>query len=57
MVTPLDENKEISEAAFRMLVNHLINGGVHGVFPSGETLKASEDYRNEGFERRLDGYA
>jgi 4-hydroxy-tetrahydrodipicolinate synthase len=35
MATPTDENEEISEAAPRMLVNHLINGGVHGVFPMG----------------------
>jgi 4-hydroxy-tetrahydrodipicolinate synthase len=35
MVTPLDEKEELNEAALRRLVNHLIEGGVHGLFPVG----------------------
>ena len=32
MVTPLDENEALNESALRRLVNHLIEGGVHGLF-------------------------
>jgi 4-hydroxy-tetrahydrodipicolinate synthase len=35
MVTPLDQNEEIDEARLRNLVNYLIDGGVHGLFPMG----------------------
>ncbi|HEY64917.1 MAG TPA: 4-hydroxy-tetrahydrodipicolinate synthase [Caldilineae bacterium] len=35
MVTPLDRDEELNEAALRQLVNHLIDGGVHGLFPVG----------------------
>jgi 4-hydroxy-tetrahydrodipicolinate synthase len=35
MVTPLDEAGRIHEKALRKLVNHLIDGGVHGLFPVG----------------------
>lgn len=35
MVTPLDEGEELDEAALRRLVNYLIEGGVHGLFPIG----------------------
>ncbi len=35
MVTPIDEAGRINERALRKLVNHLIEGGVHGLFPIG----------------------
>jgi 4-hydroxy-tetrahydrodipicolinate synthase len=35
MVTPIDEAGRINEKALRKLVNHLIEGGVHGLFPVG----------------------
>jgi 4-hydroxy-tetrahydrodipicolinate synthase len=35
MVTPFDEDEQINDAALRQLVNHLIDGGVHGLFPTG----------------------
>jgi len=35
MVTPIDEAGRIHEKALRRLVNHLIGGGVHGLFPVG----------------------
>ncbi len=35
MVTPLDVHEELDLVALRGLVNHLINGGVHGLFPIG----------------------
>lgn len=35
MVTPLDTKEELNERALRQLVNYLIDGGVHGLFPVG----------------------
>ena len=35
MVTPFDEEEALNEGALRQLVNHLIEGGVHGLFPVG----------------------
>jgi 4-hydroxy-tetrahydrodipicolinate synthase len=35
MVTPFDADENINETALRQLVNHLIEGGVHGLFPTG----------------------
>lgn len=35
MVTPLHEDESLNEAAMRKLVNHLIDGGVHGIFALG----------------------
>jgi 4-hydroxy-tetrahydrodipicolinate synthase len=35
MVTPLDDQEELNEAALRRLVNYLIEKGVHGLFPVG----------------------
>lgn len=35
MATPTDEWGNVKEGALRRLVNHLIDGGVHGLFPVG----------------------
>jgi 4-hydroxy-tetrahydrodipicolinate synthase len=35
MVTPLDEGEALNESALRQLVNHLTEGGVHGLFALG----------------------
>jgi 4-hydroxy-tetrahydrodipicolinate synthase len=35
MVTPIDGTGRINEGALRKLTNHLIDGGVHGLFPVG----------------------
>ena len=35
MVTPIDAVGRINESAVRELTNHLIDGGVHGLFPVG----------------------
>jgi 4-hydroxy-tetrahydrodipicolinate synthase len=37
IVTPLTEAKKVNEPALRQLVNFLIDGGVHGLFPVGTT--------------------
>ncbi|RJR38328.1 MAG: 4-hydroxy-tetrahydrodipicolinate synthase [Desulfobacteraceae bacterium] len=35
MVTPIDPEGRIHEKSLRRLVNHLVEGGVHGLFPVG----------------------
>jgi len=37
MVTPLDKNENVDKKAIFRIVNHLIKGGVHGLFPLGST--------------------
>jgi 4-hydroxy-tetrahydrodipicolinate synthase len=50
MVTPLNDQEELDEAALRRLVNYLIERGVHGLFPVGSqgefyALSAEEKHR------------
>ena len=35
MITPLLENKELDSQGLKLLIEHLINGGVHGIFLLG----------------------
>jgi len=37
MVTPLDKNENVDKKAIFRIVNYLIKGGVHGLFPLGST--------------------
>lgn len=37
MITPLDKNENVDKKAIGRVVNHLIKGGVHGLFPLGST--------------------
>ncbi len=37
MVTPLDKERNVDKKAIGRVVNHLIKGGVHGIFPLGST--------------------
>ena len=37
IVTPFHEDESVNEAGLRQLVNHLIDKGVHGVFPAGSS--------------------
>jgi len=37
MVTPLDKDENVDKKAIGRIVNHLIKGGVHGLFPLGST--------------------
>ena len=37
MVTPFDENEELSKSAVHAIVDYLIEQGVHGLFPLGST--------------------
>jgi dihydrodipicolinate synthase/N-acetylneuraminate lyase len=40
MVTPLDENLKLDEKGLERLIEHLIGGGVHGIFVLGTTGEA-----------------
>ena len=37
IVTPLDDNENVNKKALRRVVEYLIKGGVHGLFPLGST--------------------
>ncbi|TVQ40735.1 MAG: 4-hydroxy-tetrahydrodipicolinate synthase [Spirochaetaceae bacterium] len=37
MITPLTADERVNEKAMRALINHLVDGGVHGIFPVGTT--------------------
>ena len=37
LVTPFDAQQNVDEAALRRIINHVIDGGVHGVFVAGTT--------------------
>jgi len=37
MITPLTKEEKVNEKALRKLINHLIDGGVHAIFPVGTT--------------------
>nr|NIQ06137.1 dihydrodipicolinate synthase family protein [Candidatus Korarchaeota archaeon]NIU85467.1 dihydrodipicolinate synthase family protein [Candidatus Thorarchaeota archaeon]NIW15578.1 dihydrodipicolinate synthase family protein [Candidatus Thorarchaeota archaeon]NIW53520.1 dihydrodipicolinate synthase family protein [Candidatus Korarchaeota archaeon] len=41
MVTPFTQEGKIHEATLRDLVNFLIDGGVHGIFPISSTGEVS----------------
>src|SRR5271170_274519 len=40
MVTPLDQNQALDDQGLERLIEHLIAGGVHGIFPLGTTGEA-----------------
>jgi len=40
IVTPLDKHEDIDKKAIERMVNYLIKGGVHGIFPLGSTGEA-----------------
>lgn len=37
IITPLKDNGDVNYEVLKMMVNHLIEGGVHGLFPMGTT--------------------
>ena len=61
IITPFTEDGKFNEPVFRKMVNHLIEEGVHGVFPlgtTGEFYAFSEEevrYICRGLQRRSGG--
>ena len=57
MVTPMTKDEEVNEKALRRLTNHLIDGGVHGVFAvgsQGEFWALSADEKRRVWEAVVD---
>ena len=57
MVTPLDDQGRINEGALRKLTNHLIDGGVHGLFPvgsQGEFFSLTFEHKREAIRIVVD---
>lgn len=57
MVTPITEAGQINEASLRKLTNHLIDGGVHGLFPvgsQGEAFSLTFDQKRETIRTVVD---
>ena len=57
MVTPFDKKGEVNEVILRELVDYLIEGGVHGLFPvgsQGEFYALEEEEKKKIFEIVLD---
>lgn len=57
MVTPFNEDESLNESALRRLVDHLIDGGVHGLFPTGsqgEFYALTPDERQRVWEVVID---
>ena len=57
MVTPLTETGRINEVSLRKLTNHLIDGGVHGLFPvgsQGEAFSLTFDQKREAIRIVVD---
>jgi 4-hydroxy-tetrahydrodipicolinate synthase len=57
MVTPMMKDEEVNEKALRRLTNHLIDGGVHGVFAvgsQGEFWALSADEKRRVWEAVVD---
>ncbi len=57
MVTPMTQDEEVNEKALRRLTNHLIDGGVHGVFAvgsQGEFWALSSDEKRRVWETVVD---
>ena len=53
MVTPLDDNGNVNKVTLGKLTNHLINGGVHGLFvmgSTGEWYGLDMDQKKKAFE-------
>lgn len=48
VVTPVDANENVDEAAYRKVIEHCIQGGVHGIFAAGtlgETMALTPEER------------
>ncbi len=57
IVTPLISNTELDSAGLKNLINHILNGGVHGIFAlgtTGEATNLSYELRKEFLNRVCD---
>lgn len=57
IVTPVDKNENVDEEGFRALIEHCIEGGLHGVFvagTNGECMQLTQKERNHAIRIALD---
>ena len=57
IVTPLNEREEIDEKAFRKLLNHCYEVGIHGIFvagTNGEAMALTQKERNRAIQITID---
>jgi 4-hydroxy-tetrahydrodipicolinate synthase len=50
IVTPINEDETVSEEGLKRVINYVINGGVHGIFPMGSNGEFYAFAKNE-YER------
>lgn len=57
IITPLNEREEVDEGAFRKLLNHCVEVGIHGIFVGGtnsEAMALTQHERNRAIQITLD---
>lgn len=57
LVTPVDEKENVDEGSYRNLIEHCIQGGVHGVMPvgtNGETMALTQRERLRAIQITID---
>lgn len=57
IITPVDENEQVDEEALRLLVDHCLDNGIHGIFvtgSNGECLALTQKERNRTIQIVLD---
>ena len=57
IITPLNEKEEVDEGAFRKLLNHCYEVGIHGIFvagTNGECMALTQKERNRAIQITLD---
>lgn len=57
IITPVDENENVDEEGFRALIEHCIEGGLHGIFvagTNGECMQLTQKERNRAIRIALD---
>ncbi len=57
IITPLNEKEEVDEGAFRKLLNHCYEVGIHGIFvagTNGECMALTQKERNRAIQIPLD---
>ncbi|AOT72077.1 dihydrodipicolinate synthase family protein [Geosporobacter ferrireducens] len=60
IITPVDENEKVDEKALRLLINHCIKNGIHGIFvagSNGECLALTQKERDRAIKITLDEVA
>lgn len=57
IITPVDESEKVAEKAFRKLISHCIDHGIHGIFvagSNGECMALTQEERDRAIQIALD---